>query len=104
MLVESRVVQLTRLVVDTTDVETLIASEESYTLSVKSPVLHEFAQPTISLDSDWGNGCALLDSSGGGGNNGRKNGGNGSSLHRAGLKKLRIFVVALSWSGGNQLV
>jgi hypothetical protein len=42
--------------------------------------------PTVSLDSDWRNGCALLNSSGRGSDSGRKNGSDGTRLHRDEMK------------------
>ena len=80
----------TRLVVDTADVETLVAGEEgcreSETSFVEADVKPVSARGTrtVSLDSDLGEGCALLDSGGGGGGRGSEHAGNGSeggSLH-----------------------
>jgi hypothetical protein len=82
---ERLVLEHTWLVVDTADVETLVACEESYTLSAKSSMAEYYGHHTVSLDRDWSDGCALLNS-GGGSDSGRKNGSDGARLHLDGMK------------------
>jgi hypothetical protein len=77
-----RISGTTWLVVDTTDVETLVASEESYGLLARTPLASlESHERTISLNSDWSDGGALLNCGRRSSNSGREDGSNGSGLH-----------------------
>jgi len=80
---KQRVLHHTWLVVDTADVETLVACEESCALLAKLMRCTWWQKPTISLNS---NGCdrTLLDCGGTGSSSGREDGGNSKSLHYGG--------------------